>query len=822
MKPNIKISLFTFFYILLIVNIHAQGRNPNMQWNRNPDIRGSISGQIIDAQTKQKIEYCNIILIRFRDSSMVSGTITNKEGKFILENVPPGFYRLRASYIGYDSRIIDSIRIFPQNLNVDLGIIALDEKTIDLSNIIVVGEKDVIINNLDKKVINVEKDLTTVGGTAVDVVQNIPSITVDADGNIKYRGNQSIRILIDGKPSELLGLGSGDVLSNIPATQIESVELVTNPSARYDPEGTGGILNIILKKKRDDGLNGVISLTGGTGNKFNGSFNFNYKISSLNFFASYDPRNNNSENYGNTNRTNSLSNNNAFLNQVSEGVFSHFGNNITAGVDYVIDNFNTLTFSSRFRNGGFDNNSFVKNKTFNSNQQMERYFERDSDNDRRMKALQNTLSYRRTFSKKGVELTADVMLGRFTLKRDEKFNQTNFDLNMNPLSNPLLQKGLSDNNNIQWTIQANYINPIQNIGRIETGFNISLKNFKSKNNYLNYDYLINNWISDVTRRTDFDFKENIYAIYGIYSNNYEEFKYQIGIRLEQSKVSGFEKISSSGFSKNYFSIYPSIHLVQSLPNFQKIQLSYSRRVERPHNRILNPYIDRSDSLNISYGNPELNPEYINSIELGYSKLIKKTAITTSLFYRYTQDAITNYTFIRPDGITETTWKNLAKRLSYGVELTLGSTIFDWFRTNSSFTYFKSDFKGLDLSNSAYSWIGKLNFIYLPVKDFNLQVNLNYEGPNILGQVKSKEQFSTDIAMKKDFLNGQLSVLLRVSDIFNTRKWETETIGSNFFTSSYRKMESRVAYIGITYRLNGTNPNLERERRQRDEMNMDEF
>lgn len=820
MKLFIRISLFSL--LIFTFSTSAQERNINRPNMQNSNLRGTITGQIIDAQTKQKIEYCNVVLMRFRDSSMAAGTITDKEGKFVLDNLTPGFYRLRASYIGYETRTIDSIRVFPQNLNINLGIIALDEKSIDLSNVVVVGEKEVIINNLDKKVINVEKDLTTVGGNAVDVVQNIPSVTVDADGNVSYRGNQNIRILIDGKPSELLGLGSGDVLSNIPASQIESVELVTNPSARYDPEGTGGILNIILKKKRDGGINGNISLTGGTGDKFNGSLNLNYRISSLNFFASLDSRQNNTDNNGNTYRENLLGGNNAYLNQVSNGVLNHFGNNVTAGLDYIIDDFNTLTFSSRFRNGGFDNTSFVENKTLNSNQIMTRYFERNSENDRRMRALQNTLSYKRTFSNPGAELTADIMLGNFRMKRDEDYTQNNFDLNMNPLPNPLLQKGLSNNNNIQWTIQSNYINPIVDFGRIETGFKITLRNFKSNNDYLNYDYNSKNWLSDIARKTNFDFKENIYAVYGIYSNNYQKFQYQIGLRAEQADVNGYEKNTAVGFSKNYFSVYPTIHLVQVLPNFQELQLSYSRRVERPHNRILNPYVDRSDSLSISYGNPELDPEYINSLEFGYSKLFDKTALTSSLFYRHTQNAITNYTFIRPDGVTETTWRNLAKRLSYGIELTLSSPVFEWLRTNTSFTYFKNEFDGLDISNSSNSWIGKLNLTYMPARDFNFQVNLNYEGPNFMGQTKSKEQFSTDIAMKKDFLDGQLSVLFRLSDVFNTRKWESETNGIAFFSTSYRKMESRVAYIGITYRLSTANNNRERERRPRDDNSMDEF
>lgn len=815
MSKNLIIIL-TVIFSQIIFSQNRSGNQQGMMMN------GKISGTVIDAQTKQIIEYCNIILFNLRDSSMVNGTISGKGGKFVIENVKPGIYSLRASYIGYDSRTIDSILVTPRNPEADLGTIALDEKTIELTNVVVTGEKEVIINNLDKKVINVEKDLTNVGGTAVDVVQNIPSVSVDADGNVSYRGNQNIRILIDGKPSELLGLGSGDILSNIPASQIESVELVTNPSARYDPEGTGGILNIVLKKRTNGGLNGNISLTGGTGDKFNGSLNFNYKLPDLNFFASIDSRIHNADNNGNSFRTNNINNSLSFLDQLNDGTFNHFGHNFTAGFDITPDNYNTYTFSLRYRKFGFDTESLVKTKNLNSLNEVTRYFERSSNADRRMNAWQYTLSYKRTFDTKGAELTGDVILGDFKFNRDENFLQRNFNNDLTPNGETLTQKGLSNNKNLQWTIQSNYINPIEGFGRIETGFKITLKNFNSKNDYLNFDNNSNIWLNDITRKTDFDYKENVYAVYGIYSNKIGDFQYQLGLRAEQAEVTGTENLTSSSFNNDYFSIYPTVHLVQSLPAQQELQFSYSRRVERPSNRRLNPYVDRSDSLNIYYGNPELKPEFINSFELGYSKLFGKTAFTSSIFYRNTNDAITNYTVVNDNGITETTWRNLAKSLSYGLELTFSSPIVDWFRTNASFTYFKNEFEGLSILNSDYSWMAKMNNTFMLSKDFNFQINLNYNAPTIMGQSKMKEQFATDFAMKKDFLDGQLSLTFRLSDVFNTRKWDSETVGQNFITTSYRKMESRVAYLGISYRLSPGNNKRERERRPRDEEGMDEF
>ncbi|MGQ9799782.1 MAG: TonB-dependent receptor domain-containing protein [Ignavibacterium sp.] len=812
-------NFIMILFVILSQIIFSQNRSGNQQGMM---VNGKISGTVIDAQTKQIIEYCNIVLFNLRDSSMVNGTISGKGGKFVIENVKPGIYFLRASYIGYDNKTIDSILVSPRNPEVDLGTISLDEKTIELTNVVVTGEKEVIINNLDKKVINVEKDLTNVGGTAVDVVQNIPSVSVDADGNISYRGNQNIRILIDGKPSELLGLNSGDILSNIPASQIESVELVTNPSARYDPEGTGGILNIVLKKRINSGLNGNISLTAGIGDKFNGSLNFNYKLPDVNFFASIDSRIYNAYNNGNSFRTNNINNSLSYLDQLNDGTFNHFGHNFTAGFDITPDNYNTYTFSLRYRKFGFDTESLVKTKNLNSLNEVTRYFERSSEADRRMNAWQYALSYKRTFDTKGAELTGDIILDDFNFNRDENFLQKNFNNVLIPNGETLTQKGLSNNKNLQWTIQSNYINPIEGFGRIETGFNVTLKNFNSKNNYLNFDNNSNIWLNDTTRKTDFDYKENVYAVYGIYSNKIGDFQYQLGLRAEKAEVTGTENLTNSSFSDNYFSVYPTVHLVQLLPDQQELQFSYSRRVERPNNRRLNPYVDRSDSLNISYGNPELKPEFINSLELGYSKLFGKTALTSSIFYRNTNDAITNYTVVNDNGITETTWRNLAKNLSYGLELTFSSPIVDWFRTNTSFTYFKNEFEGLGISNSDYSWMAKMNNTFMLSKDFNFQINFNYNAPTIMGQSKMKEQFATDFAMKKDFLDGQLSLTFRLSDVFNTRKWESETIGQNFITTSYRKMESRVAYLGISYRLNQGNNNRERERRLRDEEGMDEF
>lgn len=813
-----KHALILAITILFSVSLIAQNQNgANFKNGNFPS--GKISGTLIDAQTNQIIEYANIVLYKTSDSSMVTGTITNKEGNFIIENVPFGIFYIKASYIGYSTRFIDSVRVNPKNLNLSLGKILLDEQSIELGNVIVTGQKEMIINNLDKKVINVEKDLTTTGGTAVDVVGNIPSVTVDLDGNISYRGNPNITILIDGKPSVLVGASNSDILNSIPASQIASIELVTNPSARYDPDGTSGILNIILKKRIDGGLNGSVSLNVGTKDKYNGSINLNYRTPYFNFFGSYDARIARMWNEGNSLRTNNINDSLSYLSTINDGINKFGAQSVNLGVDYLYDDFNTFTVAYRYRKFGFDSDGSVENKSTNSINQLTNYFERSNIADRNMRGMGYSASYKRTFENKGQELTADVIFDDHKMDRNEKINQYNFDLALNPTRTDF-QKGLSNNTNKEWTIQSNYINPIEGFGRIETGFKVTLKNLNSKNDYLNQDST-EAWIEDLTRKTNFDYDEQVYALYGIYSNNINKFQYQLGLRVEQANVDGSESETSIKFNKNYFAFYPTIHLVQVLPEDQELQLSYSRRVERPNNRRLNPYVDKTDSLNIQYGNPQLDPEFVNSIELGYSKLFGSTSLTSSFFYRYTKDAITDYTILRNDGVTETTFRNLANNKSYGFELTAAHPLFNWLRLNGSFSYFNIKYDGIDLLQESNSWISKASMVLLLSKDFNMQFNVNYNSPIVDGQEKEKEMFTADFAAKKDFLDGQLSLMLRVSDIFDTRKRDEERSGLNFFSASYGKRESQVLYLGISYRLSpGTNK--DRERQRTEEGGMEEF
>lgn len=809
--------------VFIVIGSIAFPQNQMGRNNPGAASNGKITGKLIDAQTNQIIEYGNVVLFSVKDSSMINGTITDKDGRFKLENLPYGQYYIKVSYIGYATKFIDSIRINPRTADVDLGTIYIDEQSIEIGNVLVTGQKEMVINNLDKKVINVDKDLTSTGGSAVDVVGNIPSVTVDLDGNVSYRGNQNITILIDGKPSTLVGASNSDILNSIPATQIESIELVTNPSARYDPDGTSGILNIILKKRIDGGLNGNISVNVGTKDKYNSSINLNYRTPYFNFFGSYDNRLSRNRNEGNSLRTSNINNSLSYLSTLSNGLFKFGSHNVSAGFDYLYDDFNTFTFTYRFRDFGFGGDSRVLNSNLDYLNQLTSYFERYSDADRDMNGNSYSFSYRRTFEQKGAELTADVILGKNKMSREENITQKNFDLNLDPL-NESLQQGLSSNSNTRWTIQSNYINPIEGFGRIETGFKINAQDLNSKNNYLDFNSSAGSWINNPLRETNFNYKEQVYAAYGIYSNNIDKFQFQIGLRAEQANIDGSELTTSTKFNKNYFALYPTIHFVQGLPYDMEAQLSYSRRVQRPWNNMLNPYVDRSDTLNIQYGNPELNPEYVNSFDIGYSKFFGKIVLTSSFFYKYTNDVITSFTTLRDDGVTETTWRNLAKSSSYGIELTTTLPLVDWLRINGSFSYFNTKFDGLDISTNDNSWISKLNTTFMLSKDFNFQINANYNSPILTAQRKIKELFSADFAVKKDFLDGQLSVTFRVSDIFNTRKMDSETFGNNFFTSSYRKMESRVAYLGVSYRLSPGNGNKERDREKRniEDDSMNEF
>ncbi|MEW6196813.1 MAG: outer membrane beta-barrel family protein [Bacteroidota bacterium] len=843
MKSVYPISVLLLLFSTLLIAQNTQQRN--FDPSKFQPV-GKISGKIIDSNSSEPIEYANLVLYRMRDSAMVNGTVSINNGDFMFEKLMPSRYYLKITYIGYENKLIDSLILRPNAPEVKLGTIKLEPKSVNVGEVVVKGQKESMIYNLDKKVLNIDQNLANSGATALEIIENIPSVTVDADGGVAVRGNPNVNILIDGKPSALAGYGSSDVLSQIPASQIESIELVTNPSAKYDPEGTGGILNVILKRKSSLGVNGSALANAGTGERYNTSLNLNLRSDDFNIFTSYDARINRFNSTSNSLRTTEYNGISSTLDQLSDNNNKMNNHNINVGGDYYFTEKDIVSLSAQFRIGDFDNSSIIDNKNYDNENSLEDYYQRVSSGFRKFRSQNYTLSYKKTFDKRTRELTADIMYSNSAMNSESNINQQYFDVETGQPNDDLSQqKSLSDNSNRLFLIQANYIQPLNELGRLEGGFKSTMKNLKMQNDYILFDPSTSEWVNSSPVNNIYDYKEQVHAAYGIYSNNYGSFSYQFGVRAEQVLIDGNVVSTGQTFENDYFSLYPSVHLRYNFSELEELQFSYSRRVDRPRNNQLNPYVDYSDSLNIFAGNPNLKAQYINSLELGYSKFFGKTSVVTSVFFKQNNDMISSISTLLDHGVTYTTYQNVAKGQSYGAEFIIMQPVFDWWRLNGTVSFFTNRIED-DLSiggaRESNSWLARINSNMTLLEDFQLQLIGSYSSPTIQvtvgdhvrgfgggpmffggsgGQTKMKEQYALDAILRKDFLDGRLSLTLRITDIFNTREFNSETNGMGFYMSSERKPDSRVAYLGVSYRLDNKK-NQDQDREKRIEEGLDEL
>lgn len=808
-----------FISILAVLVLFSEGISQQKNPTNAPggaDPSGEISGVLIDAKSGKPVEYGNFVIYRKKDNALVNGTVSDVTGAFKLTAVPYGFYTAEITFIGYDKVTVDSIMVTPKTISVNLGTIKINPAGLTTDEVLVTGEKDGIINNLDKIVINVDKNIASAGGNAADVLRNVPAVTVDIDGNLTLRGNGNVKILIDGRPANTGGQSIGDILASIPAGSIESIELVTNPSAKYDAEGTAGIVNIKLKKKSNLGINGMISSTVGTNDKYNSSVNLNYKLEHINFFGNFDFRINNFVNDGSSTRFASYPGFTNSLEQSSSGNFTMNMNNYNLGFDYFVDDFNTLTLQGNYRKFSFDNAFKSLNTSISSNSPTEVY-QRYSEGERSFQNQNYSLNYKRSFLDKNTELTADVTYSRNdvtlgSFANIDKFNNSAIDRTKN-----------DSKNKFEFLVgSVNFTLPLfDNTGKMETGIKSTIRDLNSEVDYFTGDPGTNNWIYNSNLSNIFKMKEQIHAAFLIYTGSFGDFKYQAGIRAENTTTEGNTDKTNVNVNKNYTDFFPSVYLTWAPAMAQEIKANYSRRVDRPNPRQINPFIDNTDSLNISYGNPNLDPQFTDSYELGYSLFMGKLNFMTSLFYRQTNGAINYFTRLGNNGTTESTWDNIATQKSTGFEVSAGGEILPGFRLNPSFSYFRTQVNGQSgittIASDDYSWNAKIISSLNLFEGASMQLFFNYNAPNVSGQGRTDEMYFMDLAYKQDFFDGNLSLSIRVSDLFNTMKWNMTTTGTNFDLSNYRKNDSRNVYVGLTYIFNS----FKKQQRKPSEGGMDE-
>jgi outer membrane receptor protein involved in Fe transport len=768
----------------------------------------TLSGEVMDSVNNQLMEFVQIRLFSAQDSTVKSGAYTDEKGKFIIENVQKGNYYLIIAFSGYEDKTINHIQITNQPV-YSIGKVPLSVLNIkNIEELTVVGKLEVLSAGIDKKVYNVDQDVAARGASADEVLNNIPSITLDEEGRISLRGEGSVTVLINGQPSALTGSG-GDLLSSIPASSIERIEVVTNPSAKYDPDGTSGIINIVLKKNKIRGINGQISATGGIpghDHKLNASLSF--RNDKINVYGSYsfdylEGYRNNFSNMSRLMGTDSI----MALNQERFGTDFKRGHMARVGLDYFINNQSTLGFSAngqlttRRRTGDQLNSQYIHSDSVTN--EWNRFSEEgDSRN-----GVDFNLYFNHNLKNEKGKFSASVNQSLSEREENGAFTQQ-YRIWNGALTtmNPAYQRQLSNGDEGIFTAQADFEQIIPKIkARYEVGAKAILRNEKLNAWSTSYDYALQDFAPDTLANYDYRYNENVYSVYGTFGQELGKFKYQVGLRgeyvLQDPRLLSENKI----FTKEYAQLYPSAHVRYATSSKSEISLGYSRRINRPSAGDLNPFTNYSDPFNLRRGNPDLSPEFIHSIDFGYTQTFKAMSITGNVYYRYTTDVIQRVKIFYDDNTAAVTMANLDQSQTLGAELVLQIRPTTWWRNTISFNGNYIDYAnsavGSDWNNNGFYWGVKYNgSVDFWKKTATFQLNASYNGPRVTAQGVIYLWNFVDMAVQKHFLDKKLTVGLRWADVFNIKGFKMRVDQPDLQQFSNFNFQTRRIYLTLTYKF----------------------
>lgn len=771
-----------------------------------------LKGQVTDAETGDPLEYATVSLLQPEDSTLVNGGSTDEEGKFSIET-KPGQYVVKIQFVSYQPKILGTVEVGSQPQ--DLGSISLDPATSTLSEVLVEGRREQTVLELDKRTFNVSQDLSNTGRNADEILDNLPSITVDVDGNVSLRGSGNVRILVDGKPSGLVGISSANGLRSLSGDMIERIEVVTNPSARYDAQGSAGIINIILKKEKKSGLNGSFTANAGQPDNYGGSVNLNYRRSWMNFFVNYGINYRNTPGSGSSYQEFNFPDTSYITLRDQARNRGGLSNNIRIGTDFILNKYNTLTTSFLYRVSDQTNTSSLWYHDYTSSNELLQRTLRTDEEDEDEKNQEYELYYKRTFDQKERELTA-------TVQYRESGEIENSDLTeytgIEEQVPSLFQRSLNDENERQWLMQADYIHPFLEKAKFETGYRGTLRQID--NQYLVEEQEETGLWSPLSEFSNtFRYNENIHALYAIASNKTGKWSYQGGLRVEATDITTHLIETDDKNNKDYVNFFPSAFLTYALTETNSLQASYSRRINRPRFWSLNPFFTFSDARNIRSGNPDLDPEFTDSYELGYLHNFSSGNIYAGGYYRLTNGVTERVSRVEEDGITYSRPENLSTRNSFGIEVNTNQDLFSWWQLNGNFNFYRAitegEAYGLALSSDTYTMSGRVTSKWNIPKLFQVQLSGFYRAPEERPQGRTKAFYSIDLGATRDILNKKGTLSLNARDLLNSRKFRFETFGENFYQESTFQWRARQITLSFTYRLNQNNKGRQQRGRGQD-------
>ena len=762
-----------------------------------------LSGTITDAEKSEPLPYATVSVYN-RNGDLANGGIADENGIFKL-NVSPNDYSLNFEYIGFES-ITTDVKRYTNSTNI--GTIQLVSSVESLEGVDVVGQSAEVEIRLDTRVYNVAKNNLIRGGTVSDVLENVPSVSVDIDGNIELRGNNNVRILVDGKPSGLIGLGGIDALTRLPAESIEKVEVITSPSARYQAEGTTGIINIILAKRFLKGLNGVFNLSAGRNDTYSGSANLNYRKGKFNFFTNsgYSDRTNKGRAVQDNVYTNPLESVESY---VEERLFNRRrqGFNVNVGLDYQMTEKSSLTMSYLTNERDGDDRTVNEQSQYQINGVLvtNRYEDEIDHED----SNQFSVDFEHKFNKQGHKLTATLQ----TEKNDETETSD---------INSFFENGQpSDDSEINTTVesqernlaQIDYVYPINKNTQFEAGYrgtdNKRIIDFEveiiDENNIATNDENLSNVL---------DFEQEVHALYTQYGKKFNAFSFLAGLRFENTRIFVEQLDSSSPLNNDSYNDYfPTLNLGYEISPTASITLGYNRRISRPSARTLNPFQSRSSKTSYFQGNPKLDPSYSNGIDVGYLKQFKKVTLNTSVYYRKSTDAVSRVAVVTDETVFVNDIEtpvirrlpiNLGTVEQFGVEFNTSLRLIRGMRTNASVNFYRrieeGNYQGISYDTDNASWSGNLSNSYRLPFDIQSQFSVRYRGPSESSFGKSKGFLYTDLALSKDILNDNATINFRFSDLFNTGKYDYQTTTPVAVTDGVYQRREPTYTLTFTYRF----------------------
>jgi len=787
----------------LVYEVNAEGTEKRT--NPDDDGKGKIVGTIVDKNSESPMEFANIAVYSTSDSTLVTGGITNEKGEFEISDIVYGDYYLEANFIGFDKTNVFNITLDRANKIHDVGEINLSSSTVALGEINVVADKAAVEYKLDKKVVNVSQVISAIGGTAVDVLENTPSIQVDIEGNVSLRGSGNFTVLIDGRPSVLSG---SDALRQIPSSAIENIEIITNPSAKYEPDGSAGIINLVMKKNSMSGLNGIVNVSIGSGDKYRGDFMLNYRFDKVNLFVGADWRDEINNGEMTSTRETYSNDTTEFLNMNGDRNWVHGGHRIKGGADIYLSDATTLTVSGETGTSerGNEGGGRTENFTIPASEDIFSITEEKSERNNDFYTL--NMNFQHKFNDEGHRLEATAFYSDESGTDNEVEGELLADRNFNP-SNEYLSRvstfETEDEQDIR--LKLDYTYPFSEDGKFEAGYQGRLESENETLEFRDYDQGSDTWIINDEYSSATDFQRDIHAVYSTYSNKVGKFAYMAGLRGELT-IREIQNTNAANVSSlNRFDLFPTAHFSYPVAQTADVIASYSRRINRPNGRDLDPTPNYYNRYTIRYGNPDLEPEYTNSYEFGLMKRFGETRsfVSADLFRRVTNNKIDRTQELGEDGVIYMYTDNFDKDYSTGVELTGNLSYKKWLTVNASVNVYDykitGEIDGESIDQQSTNWGGRMNTTFKISQNSRFQVNAFFRGKSVSAQGKTGAMFFTNFSYRQEFWDNKLSATVSFRDPFGTGRWERTTYGDDFKSWFRMQREPRVVFLTLSYKLN---------------------